>query len=177
MRSWRHIVLVTHRWIGLGTSLVLIVAGATGAVMVWRFENDFRRVAGRVHENLALGDVGAWIVLVSTAAAIVLQIGGMILWWKRKNLGVRTKSGWRAAVNDLHNAVGVLGLFVMLLLAATGVGMRMFDPGPIRRAIVDFHSSRTFPLPVDVVYALGSLGFVVQGVTGVLMWARPRRGR
>jgi len=63
---------------------------------------------------------------------------------------------------------------LMLLIAATGVGMRMVGPGPIRRAIVDFHTSRRFPLAVDIVHAIGSLGFVVQGITGVLMWARPK---
>ena len=172
--SWRRLILVTHRWIGLSTSLVLIIAGATGALMVWGFQGEFRRAVGRIHESLALGTTGTWIVLLATAGAILLQFGGVILWWKRKTLSVRTTAGWRAAVIDLHHAVGALGLLLMLLIAATGVGMRMVGPGPVRRAIVDFHTSRRFPLAVDIVYAIGSLGFVVQGVTGVLIWARPR---
>ena len=60
---WRRLILVTHRWIGLGTSLVLVIAGGTGAMMVWGFQGEFRRALGRMHENLALGNAGSWIVL------------------------------------------------------------------------------------------------------------------
>ncbi|MEO6222671.1 MAG: PepSY domain-containing protein [Vicinamibacterales bacterium] len=174
MNSWRRLLLVTHRWIGLSTSLVLIIAGGTGAMMVWGFQGPFRRSVGRVHENLALGRVGIWIVMIATAGAIVLQLGGVILWWRRKTVRVRTTLGWRTAVIDLHHSVGLLGLLLMLTIAATGVGMRIAGPGPVRRTIVDFHTSRTFPVAVDVLYAMGSLGFLVQGVTGVVMWWKPR---
>jgi uncharacterized iron-regulated membrane protein len=174
MGNWRRLILVTHRWIGLSTSLVLIIAGATGAMMVWGFQSEFRRMVGRIHENLALGSLGTWIVVLATAGAIVLQFGGVILWWKRRTFTVRTSAGWRAAVVDLHHAVGALGLLLMLVIAATGVGMRMVDPGSVRRTIVDFHTSRRFPLAIDIVYAIGSLGFVVQGMTGIAMWWKPR---
>ena len=167
----RRIILVTHRWIGLASSIVLIIAGATGSLMVWGFQGEFRRTLGRIHENLALGHPGIRIVELATLCAILLQLGGVFLWWKRKTLRVRAGVGWRAAVNDLHHAVGALGLLLMLLIAVTGVGMQMFAPGPTRRALVDFHTSRRFPLAIDVVYALGSLGFVVQGITGIAMWA------
>ena len=138
-------------WVPVRNSL--IVAGATGSLMVWGFQNEFRRIVGRIHENLALGSLGTWIVIVATAGALVLQLGGVFLWWKRKTLRVRTGAGWRAAVNDLHHAVGLLGLLLMLLIAATGVGMRMVGPGPMRRTIVDFHTSRRFPLAIDIVCA------------------------
>ena len=174
LRRW---ILITHRWLGLSTSVVLIIAGATGAAMVWSFQGPLRRTIGRVHENLAIGETGTWIVVGATAVSVLLQLGGMILWWKRKTLGVRTRAGWRAAVIDVHHAVGALGLIVMLLIAATGVGMRMVGPGPVRRTIVDFHTSRRFPLAIDILYAIGSIGFVVQGVTGVLMWAKLRGKR
>ena len=168
----RQLVLVTHRWIGLATSLVLITAGATGSLMVWGFQGEFRRTIGRIHENLALGRIGIWIVVVATAAAILLQLGGVVLWWRRKTLRVRTGAGWRAAINDLHHAAGALGVLLMLLIAATGVGMQTVGPGPTRRSFVDFHTSRRFPLAIDIIYAVGSLGFVVQGVTGIVMWTK-----
>jgi uncharacterized iron-regulated membrane protein len=172
MTNWRSLILLTHRWIGLTTSLVLIIVGATGSMMVWGFQGEFRRTVGRIHENLALGNIGIWIVVVATAGAILLQLGGIVLWWRRKTLRVRTGAGWRAGVNDLHHAAGVLGLLLMLLIAATGVGMQMVSPGPTRKAFVDFHTSRRFPLAIDIIYAVGSLGFVVQGVTGILMWTK-----
>ncbi len=173
--SWRRLVLVTHRWIGLATSLVLVIAGVTGAMMVWGFQGDVRRAVGRIHENLALGHIGEWIVLLATAGAIVLQLGGVILWWKRKTLKVRTTAGWRMAFIDLHHSVGAAGLLLMLVIAATGVGMRMVGPGAVRRTIVDFHTSRRFPLAVDIMYAIGSMAFAVQGVTGVVMWLKTRQ--
>ena len=172
MGNWRRLILVTHRWIGLSTSLVLIIAGATGAMIVWDIQGDFRRVAGRIHENLALGRAGMWIVLIATGGAILLQCGGVILWWKRKTVSVRTGSGWRACVNDLHHVAGALGFVMMLLIAMSGIGMRMVGPGPVRRAIVDLHTARHLPLAIDVVYALASIGFVVQGATGIAMWSR-----
>lgn len=107
----------------------------------------------------------------------MLQLGGVWLWWKRKSFAVRLSAGWRRAVIDLHHSAGALCLVLMLVLAVTGVGMTLFAPGPERRMFVDLHTARQYALPVKVLYALGSLGFLVQGVTGVLMWWGPRPGR
>ena len=172
----RRFVLVTHRWIGLSTSIVLAIAGATGAVLAVPGPDLLRRAASRLHETLALGSVGSVIVLTATGAAIVLQLGGVWLWWKRKSLAVRLSAGWRRTVIDLHHSAGALGLVLMLLVAVTGVGMTMFTPGPERAMFVDLHTARKYAMPVKVLYALVSLGFLVQGVTGVLMWWRPRPG-
>jgi len=172
----RRFVLITHRWIGLSTSIILVIAGATGAVLAVPGPDLLRRAASRLHETLALGSVGNMIVLTATAAAIVLQLGGVWLWWKRKSFAVRLSAGWRRMVIDLHHSAGALGLVLMLVLAVTGVGMTMIAPGPARRLFVDLHTAREYALPVKLLYALGSLGFLVQGVTGVLMWWRPRPG-
>jgi uncharacterized iron-regulated membrane protein len=48
------------------------------------------------------------------------------------------------------------------------------DHPEFRRVILAWHTSKGFPLPVKVLYAVGTLGFLVQGVTGVAMWWRPR---
>ena len=173
----RRFVLITHRWIGLSTSIILVIAGATGAVLAVPGPDLLRRAASRLHETLALGSVGNMIVLTATAAAIVLQLGGVWLWWKRKSFAVRLSAGWRRAAIDLHHSAGALGLVLMLLVAVTGVGMTMIAPGPERAMFVDLHTARKYALPAKVLYALMSLGFLVQGVTGVLMWWRPRPGR
>lgn len=175
--SLRRFVLITHRWIGLGTSVVLGVAGATGALMVWGGDYWLKRVAGLVHETLALGRVGEWLVLAGTAGAILLQIGGVYLWWKRTAVSAPGAPGWRRTFLDLHQAVGGLGLWIMLALAATGVGLALTEPGPLRRTMVDLHSGRRYSIPVKALYAGASLGFLVQGVTGVLIWWRPRPRR
>ena len=66
----------------------------------------------------------------------------------------------------------------MLLLAVTGVGMAFVTPQnqpQFRRVIFDFHTTRGFSTPIKVVYAVGTTGFLLQGVTGVVMWWKPRR--
>ncbi len=173
----RRFVLLTHRWIGLSTSFVLAIAGATGAVLALPGPELIRRASSLLHETLALGRAGNVIVLTATGAAVVLQLGGVWLWWKRKSLAVRLSAGWRRAAIDLHHAAGALGLVLMLLVAVTGVGMTVMAPGSVRAMFVDLHTARNYALPVKLLYALGSLGFLVQGVTGVLMWWKPRPAR
>jgi len=170
----RRFVLVTHRWLGLGASVVLAVAGATGAVMVWEGEHLLRRVAGRFHTDLALGRVGAWIVLAAAVAAVLLQIGGVILWWKRKLVTVRLRAGWPSALFDLHHAVGILGVALMITMAVTALCLPFLSQGQseLRQLVMTWHTGREFPMPVKVIYSLAATGFLIQGVSGVLMWWR-----
>lgn len=178
----RDVVLVTHRWLGLTSSIILSIVGVTGALIFLPRSCLFRRIAGRLHETLALGAVGRWIVMVATVSAILLQLGGLYLWWKRKSVRVDASLGWRRAAFDLHHAVGFIGFVLMLVLAATGVGRAVFrsmDTGDryrgVRSAMTRFHTAESFSTPVKVLYALGSAGFMVQGVTGVVIWWKPRR--
>jgi uncharacterized iron-regulated membrane protein len=168
----RQFLVVTHRWIGLCAAIVLAVAGATGAVMVWDAGGVIQRVAGRLHETLALGRIGAAVVTAATAGALLLQCSGVILWWKRKTVTVRLGRGWKPALVDLHYAAGIFGLVLMILLSATALGMKWLPHGPDSwsRTIGRIHTARTFPAPVKFIWAVGSLGFLVQGVTGVSMW-------
>ena len=174
----RSIILVTHRWLGLSSSLVLAIVGVTGAVLVFPGTSPLKGIAGPLHERLGMGQFGWWIVVIVTIAAVFLELGGLYLWWKRKSIWVRMRSGWRPALFDLHHAVGLLSLPLMLLLAVSGVGMAFVTPQnqpQLRRVIFDFHTTRGFSTLIKVVYAIGTMGFMVQGVTGVAMWWKPRR--
>src|SRR5436309_9621638 len=106
----RSIVLITHRWIGLSSSLVLSIAGVSGAVLLLPGNSPLRRIAGPLHERLWLGEPGWWMVVAGTIAAVFLELGGLYLWWKRRVFTVRFRSGWWRAVFDLHHVVGLLGL-------------------------------------------------------------------
>lgn len=180
--NFRQLVLVTHRWLGLGSSLVLFVLGITGAFLV-RPGLPFNRVAGILHETfgfqkLGIGPVGRWIIVIATASAVLLEVGGIFLWWKRKVLRVRVGQGLRKGLIDLHHVAGTVGLPLMLLLAVSGLGMRFFNGKQypeIRTVVKAVHTARTFPMPIQMVYVAGSAGFVVQGVTGIVMWWRPAR--
>ena len=174
----RSFILVTHRWMGLASSLALAIVGLTGAILLLPGKSPLRSIAGPLHERLGMGKFGWWIVVVVTIAAVFLELGGLYLWWKRKTISVRMRAGWRLALFDLHHAFGVLALPLMLLLAVSGVGMAFVTPKnqpQLRRVIFDLHTTRGFSTSVKVVYALGTTGFLLQGVTGVAMWCKPRR--
>jgi uncharacterized iron-regulated membrane protein len=61
---------------------------------------------------------------------------------------------------------------MMTLLSVTALGMKWLPPGPEswRHLMAEIHTARALPAPVKLVWAAGSLGFLLQGVTGVSMW-------
>jgi uncharacterized iron-regulated membrane protein len=176
--TFRDAIIWLHRWIGLVFCVVLAIVGGTGVVMVWDAEPTFvTKVAGRLHDSIALGRMGAWIVIAATMGAAALQISGFYLWWKRKALRVRFAAGWKRTMFDLHHTAGIIAFPLMLLLAVTALvmffGHDALDP-ETRRLNNALHTGREFPVPIKLVYVAGTLGFLVQGVTGVVMWW-PRR--
>lgn len=177
----RQALLVTHRWIGLTTAAILCAAGLTGTVLVWAGSSPLRHWSARLHESLGLGQSGWYLVVLAAAAAVALQLSGVFLWWKRKTIVLNVRAGWRRTLFDLHNAVGALALFVMFLLAATAVGrvaIPRLDPahrtGNLAHIVSRLHTAEGFPTPIKILYTAGSLAFLVQGVTGVLIWWKPR---
>ena len=83
----RQLVLVTHRWMGLPSAAILALLGATGVVLQWAEDvavlDAVQRYASALHERLALGRFGHWVVVTTTAIAVLLELGGIVLWWKR----------------------------------------------------------------------------------------------
>ena len=135
----------------------------------------------RLHVDLMIPGVGAAIVIAATAAAVLLELSGLYLWWRRRTWTVRWRAGWRLAAYDLHNLIGAAMLAIMLLLAVTGVaGIAVRQVFPPWSVVVNgtyaLHTGRPFPMPVKVLYGAGGVGFLVQGLTGVIMWW-PVRGR
>ena len=178
--NFREWILTAHRWLGLSSAIVLIVAGGTGAMLLW--PNLFGRWPDQLHETLAVGRPGRYIVLAATAAAVALQLSGLYLWWRTRRFRVRTTMGWGRFSTDLHHAVGALGLVLMLLLPVTALGRvagRQLDSQQqykdLRQSVSDLHTTRGFSFPVKLLYAAASAGFVIQGVTGITMWWRSRR--
>lgn len=173
----RQVVLVTHRWLGLSSALVLAAVGVTGAIQAYSY-GRVRDVMGPAHEALFLGRPGTWIVLAATVAALLLEAGGLILWWRRKVFRVETRFGWRRTLADLHHVTGVLALALMVLLAGTALLMRVVTPESnpgLRTLIVDLHTTRTYGGVLKAIFSAASLGFAVQGVTGAVMWWRTGR--
>ncbi|MGH9385403.1 MAG: PepSY domain-containing protein [Vicinamibacterales bacterium] len=179
MTSVRRLVLITHRWLGLGSSLVLSIAGVTGAFLVWPGSYPIRRLASRLHDTLALGAPGQLIVLIATWAAVILNVGGLYLWWRKKTITVRTTHGLRPALLDLHHAAGALGVLLMLSIAIGAIGMQLARPRSpeLLQTFSSLHTGGRFPIPIKILYTAGSMIFAVQGVTGVVMWWKTRSGR
>jgi uncharacterized iron-regulated membrane protein len=177
----REVILIAHRWLGLTSSAVLAIVGGTGAILVWESWDaieSLRRYAGPIHARLALGRFGSWIVIIATAAGVLLQISGVVLWWKRKTILISGRRGWWRFCFDVHQAAGIAGFPLMLLLAVTGLIIIFAlpeDPG-LRRVVMRLHIGR-FPVPIKVLYTIATLGFFIQGVTGLVVWWKPRRNR
>jgi uncharacterized iron-regulated membrane protein len=175
----RDLVLIAHRWMGLAASGVLAILGGTGAILAW--ENwdaieSLRRYAGPVHARLALGRLGSWIVIMATAIGVLVEISGLLLWWKRKTILIARRSGWWRFCFDLHHSVGIIGFPIMLVLAVTGLIITFAlpeDPG-LRRVIMRLHLGG-FGVSGKAIYTLASLGFFVQGITGLVVYWRPRQ--
>jgi uncharacterized iron-regulated membrane protein len=173
----RYAVLVSHRWLGLAVSAILAIVGATGALLVWPLPFErLGRVASRLHEQLAAGWLGNQIVEVATLSAVLLQVGGLILWWKRKTLFFRRGSGWWRICFDLHHAIGVVGLPLMLVMASTGLVMAWVsatEHPELWRFAKRLHVGH-FSFTIEVLYAIASLGFLAQGLTGLVVWWKPK---
>jgi hypothetical protein len=67
----------------------------------------------------------------------------------------------------------------MLTIAASALGRVAFraldksgDYPDLRRTVSRLHTTAGYPAGVRVVYTVGSLGFAIQGLTGVVMWWR-----
>ena len=179
--SFRRFVLVTHRWLGLGSSVVLAIVAGTGSLILWTLPDWLRRIVGPMHQSLGFEKIGfesegRWIVIATSAVAAVLALGGLILWWKLKIIRVKTAAGWRRALFDVHHVLGFVGFLLMFTLAVSGIGMIVTvpDSGEFQRIIVNLHTTRGFPFWLKVIWAMGSAAFVVQGVSGVVMWWKPR---
>ena len=191
--TFRELVLQTHRWAGLGASVVLAVVGLTGVALIWPYRlGDWARTMSRLHTRLLIGEPGEWLVITATVLSSLLILGGVYLWWKRKILSIALRRGWWRALFDFHHLFGLVGTIIMLVLSLSGIGLVLTEveleegqtPPPrteaeiaTRRTVHDLHTGRNYSLPMKLVYAAGSLGFLLQSATGFLMWWKPQKSR
>ena len=73
-----------------------------------------------VHRNLMAGPTGQMIVGVSTLVLLVTSLVGLVLWWPMR--GRTLARAWRRGrALDWHNAVGLVALAPLAVMALTGV--------------------------------------------------------
>ena len=185
----REFFLKTHRWMGLGASVVLAVVGTTGVALIWPGRlGHWARTVSRLHTRLLIGEPGEWLVITATVLSSLLILGGVYLWWKRKIVAVQLRQGWWRAVFDLHHSLGLLAAVIMLVLSLSGIGLVLTEveheegqePPPRTEAgistwktVHDLHTGRNYGLPMRLLYAAGSFAFLVQSATGLVIWWKP----
>jgi uncharacterized iron-regulated membrane protein len=179
----RSVLLVTHRWLGLSSSVVLSIVATSGSLLLLPDSFLARRIAGAVHDSLAMGWVGWRVVVAASYVAALLQIGGLALWFKKKTLRVRIDGGPARMARDLHFSVGVICLPIMFVLATTGIGRANRWGGgdsagrsQIRELISRLHTAEDFPWPIKALYMVGSSAFLIQSASGIVMWWTSGRG-
>ncbi|TWP29473.1 PepSY domain-containing protein [Apibacter muscae] len=96
--------------------------------------SEFFMIVMKLHRFLLLDpSIGRPIIGISTLIFILLSISGLILWfpkkfkyWKRWNhwkpgFKIKFKARWKRINHDLHNTLGFYSLFLLLLMAITGL--------------------------------------------------------
>lgn len=84
-------------------------------------EDVIQRKAFLIHTRMMAGTPGNWLVIASTALTAFIVSTGLVLWWRRKILTVKTRASWKRVNFDLHNVLGLYAAPIVLLLALTGL--------------------------------------------------------
>ena len=84
-------------------------------------ETSLARRIHLLHTRLFAGQIGEWIVGVITFLTLFMATTGLILWWPRKIVSVKTRASWRRINFDLHNVFGLYASAVFLFIALTGM--------------------------------------------------------
>lgn len=72
------------------------------------------------HRNLTLGPTGRTVIGVSSLLLAVTSVAGLILWWPMRG-GTFDRAVRRRRALDWHNALGLLALLPLCILAVTGI--------------------------------------------------------
>ena len=104
-------------------------------------ESSFFGIVEKIHTSLVAGEIGKWIVGLSTVALIALLGTGLFLWWPKQwrmlknavTLALSRKG--RAFHFNLHNTLGFWSALPLLLIALTGTVMAFKPVGHALRSI------------------------------------------
>lgn len=119
------------------------------------------RVVARLrllHRALLVEGRGLAVTRAATWAAVLLTVGGLALWWRRRVWWLVRTGSWRGVVFDLHNVAGLLATPGILLFAGTAALMSVSDvldplyrrvlgdAGPVPLAAAAAATGATLPL-------------------------------
>ena len=106
-------------------SFTIAVNQYTGQILGRRSSADREAGLARrihvLHTRLFAGEIGEWIVGLITALTLFMAVAGLVLWWPRKIVTVKTGASGRRVNFDLHNVFGFYASAVFLFIALTGM--------------------------------------------------------
>jgi uncharacterized iron-regulated membrane protein len=106
-------------WVSVGGAQVF-VNQYTGEVLGERSGPTWLSQIHQLHLRLLAGETGRTIVAWAGVVLVFLTLSGLYLWWPIKRIGINAAAGGRRVWFDIHNAVGILSLVFLFLLALTG---------------------------------------------------------
>jgi uncharacterized iron-regulated membrane protein len=102
-----------------------------------------------LHVRLGIGDVGRNILKWSAIAMLMSLASGLYLWWPTKQVRLRGKWGSRKLWFNLHNAIGILSLLPLVMLATTGAVLGFNDQlAPMIYRMTDSHPTQPLRSPI-----------------------------
>jgi uncharacterized iron-regulated membrane protein len=84
-------------------------------------QRTFARRVHVLHVSLFAGKVGNTIVAIVCVAALLIVLGGIILWFPRPIWRVNWRASWKRIVFDLHHQLGIISALVLIVITASGV--------------------------------------------------------
>lgn len=130
---WNAPVYEAHMERADGSFVTVPVDPGSGKILTGEREpNRVMDAVNSFHTTLLAGDAGYWLVILSTAAGLLLAVTGLYLWWpgiRRVLSGLRIRRGRSFYIfnYDLHQVVGTVGAPVVILMCATGLVMTVPD--------------------------------------------------
>jgi uncharacterized iron-regulated membrane protein len=148
-----------------------------------------------LHDNLLKGETGRKVNAVGGAMLCLLCLSGLVIWWRAsgawyKGFFFSPKSSWKRINFDLHAALGLWGLLILVLWGVSGIYFGFpdlfikvvdyFEPPdrfPSGRQgdafiawMVRMHFGRYGGMGVRISYVIIGLLPAVMFVTGAIMW-------
>jgi len=114
-------------------------------------EKSAARIVHLVHTRLDAGFLGEQVTAFATVGLLVLSISGLVLWWPRQTVRVRTGGSWKRTNFDLHQVVGFFSSVLIFVIALAGISIafeRRTDPLVLRlNAAPEVDTSRLQSIP------------------------------
>lgn len=113
--------------------------------------------ANNIHSTLLMGDMGDRLIETAASFTILLLVSGLYLWWPKDAasrasfLRVRTGSGSRILMRDLHANLGGILSVALLFFVISGLAWTGIWGGKIVQPWGSFPAERSKQLPESVI--------------------------